>query len=138
LLAKEKLVCLHAERKIKQITLLSPHGKNSSRMGGISLNNFQEKRVKSISAILMVAIVILCIFAGGFLGYLLSYFTTTKRLYDLENQLSKLQKQMENLQQTQNTVNITHILIGNVSLSKLYERVRDSVEKREQNTWRSL
>jgi S1-C subfamily serine protease len=96
-------------------------------MGGISLNNFQETRVKSVSAILMVAIVILCIFAGGFFGYLLSYFTTTKRLYDLENQLSKLQKQMENLQQTQNTVNITHILIGNVSLSKLYERVRDSV-----------
>jgi hypothetical protein len=27
----------------------------------------------------------------------------------------------------QNIVNITHILIGNVSLSKLYERVRDSV-----------
>ena len=91
------------------------------------MNNFQEKRVKSISAILMVAVVIISIFAGGFIGYLLSYFTTTKRLYNMENQLSKLQKQIENLQQTQNTVNITHILIGNVSLSKLYERVRDSV-----------
>jgi 2-alkenal reductase len=75
----------------------------------------------------MVAVVIISIFAGGFIGYLLSYFTTTKRLYNMENQLSKLQKQIENLQQTQNTVNITHILIGNVSLSKLYERVRDSV-----------
>lgn len=84
------------------------------------MNNFQEKRVKSISAILMVAVVI-SIFAGGFIGYLLSYFTTTKRLYNMENQLSKLQKQIENLQQTQHIVNITHILVGNVSLSKLYE-----------------
>jgi S1-C subfamily serine protease len=75
----------------------------------------------------MVAVVIISIFAGGFFGYLLSYFITTKNLYNLENQLSKLQKQMENLQETQNIVNSTYILIGNVSLSKLYERVRDSV-----------
>jgi hypothetical protein len=41
------------------------------------------------------------IFTGGFLGYLLSYLTTARKLNDLENQLSTLREQMENLQATQ-------------------------------------
>jgi len=91
------------------------------------LDNFQETHVKGVSTILMATIIIISIFAGGFLGYLLSYLTTARKLNDLENQLSTLREQMENLQATQNIVNNTYLLGGNVSLSELYEKVRDSV-----------
>ena len=84
--------------------------------------------MKGVSAILMATIIIISIFAGGFLGYLLSYLTTIRKLNNLENQLSTLREQMETLQATQNNIlNNTYILGGNVSLSELYEQVRDSV-----------
>ncbi|MEM3578356.1 MAG: trypsin-like peptidase domain-containing protein [Candidatus Bathyarchaeia archaeon] len=53
----------------------------------------------------------------------------SEKLDSLENQLSTLQEQMSNLQQTQNIINQnnTYILGENVSLSELYEQVKESV-----------
>jgi len=77
----------------------------------------------------MVTIVIVSLFAGGLLGYSIGYSTISGRINDLENQLSTLQEQILNLQSTQNVVNQnnTYILGENVSLSELYEHVKDSV-----------
>ena len=74
-----------------------------------------------------MSIVIISLFAGGFLGYSLSYPITARKLNDLENKISTLQEQVKNLQATQTIINNTYILAENVSLSELYEQVRDSV-----------
>jgi S1-C subfamily serine protease len=77
----------------------------------------------------MVTIVIVSLFAGGLLGYSVGYSTTSGKISDLENQLAALQEQISNLQSTQNVVNQnnTYILGENVSLSELYEQVKDSI-----------
>jgi len=83
----------------------------------------------SLSKIFITTIVIVSLFIGGLLGYSLGYLTISEEIDNLENQLSTLQEQMSNLQQTQNIVNQnnTYILGENVSLSKLYEQVKESV-----------
>ncbi|MBX5321301.1 MAG: trypsin-like peptidase domain-containing protein [Candidatus Bathyarchaeota archaeon] len=82
-----------------------------------------------LSKILITTIVIASLLIGGLLGYSLGYLTTSEKLNDLESQLSTLQEQMSNLQSTQNVINQnnTFILGENVSLSGLYEQVKDSV-----------
>jgi S1-C subfamily serine protease len=67
--------------------------------------------------------------AGGLLGYLIRNSTISARIDDLENQLSTLQEEILNLQSTQSVINQnnTYILGENVSLSELYEQVKDSV-----------
>jgi S1-C subfamily serine protease len=82
----------------------------------------QKPKAIRISTILIVTMVIASLLAGGVLGYLLDYSTISGRFNDLQNQIS-------NLQSTQNIKyqNITYILGENVSLSKLYEQVKESV-----------
>jgi S1-C subfamily serine protease len=82
-----------------------------------------------MSATLIAATVIVSLFAGGLLGYLVGYSTTSGRIEDLQDQLSTLQEQMSNLQPTQNATyqNVTYVLAENVSFSYLYEQVRESV-----------
>lgn len=77
----------------------------------------------------MVTIVIVSLFAGGLLGYLLGYSNISGRINGLENQLSTLQEQISNLNSTQNVINEnnTYILGENVSLSQLYKQVKSSV-----------
>jgi len=87
------------------------------------------QKLTPLSKILITTIVIASLFIGGLLGYSLGYLTISEGINDLENQLSTLQEQMSNLQQTQNIINQnnTYILGENVSLSELYEQVKDSV-----------
>jgi len=82
----------------------------------------QKPKATRISTIFIVTIVIVSLFAGGVLGYLLGYSTISGRINDLQNQIS-------NLQSTQNITyqNITYVLGENASLSQLYEHVRESV-----------
>ncbi|MCD6242388.1 trypsin-like peptidase domain-containing protein [Candidatus Bathyarchaeota archaeon] len=93
----------------------------------------QKSKVTRFSTILIVTIVVVSLFAGGTLGYLISYSMISERISNMQNQLSVLQEQISNLQSTQNatcqnvTQNITYILGENVSLSQLYEQIRDSV-----------
>ena len=78
----------------------------------------QKPKATRFSTILMVTIVIASLFAGALLGYFLGYSTISEKINDLENQLS-----------TQNVINQnnTFFLGENVSLSELYEQVKESV-----------
>jgi 2-alkenal reductase len=80
------------------------------------------QKLTPLSKILITTIVIASLFIGGLLGYSLGYLTISEEINNLENQLS-------NIQSTQNIVNQnnTYILGENVSLSELYEQVKDSV-----------
>jgi S1-C subfamily serine protease len=77
------------------------------------------------STILTLVIIVASLFTGGLLGYSIGYSTISGRINDLENQLSTLQERISNLQPT--TQNITYVLGENVSLSQLYEQVKESV-----------
>ena len=89
----------------------------------------QKPKATRTSTILIVTIVIASIFAGGLLGYAIDNSAISGRISDLQSQLSTLQEQILNLQSTQNVINQnnTYILGENVSLSELYEQVKDSV-----------
>jgi len=96
---------------------------------GLSLEFPQKPKATRISTIFIVTIVIASLFAGGVLGYLLGYSNISGRINDLQNQLSTLQEQISKLQSTQNIIyqNIIYVLGENVSLSKLYGQVKESV-----------
>jgi len=89
----------------------------------------QKTRAKRVSNILIVTIVIASLFAGGLLGYSIGYSTNSGRINELQNQTSALQEEISNLQSTQNIVNQnnTYIPGENLSLSQMYEQVKDSV-----------
>jgi len=89
----------------------------------------QKLKATRALTILIIAIVMASLFAGGLLGYSIGYSTISGKINDLENQLSTLQEEILNLQSTQNITNEnnTYFLGNNVSLSQLYEQVKDSV-----------
>ena len=89
----------------------------------------QKPKATRTSTILIVTIVIASIFAGGLLGYAIDNSAISGRISDLQSQLSTLQEQILNLNSTQNITkqNNTYFLGDNVSLSQLYEEVKDSV-----------
>ena len=89
----------------------------------------QKLKATRALTILIIAIVVASLFAGGLLGYSIGYSTISGKINNLENQLSTLQEQLSNLNSTQNVINQnnTYILDENVSLSQLYEQVKDSV-----------
>jgi S1-C subfamily serine protease len=88
----------------------------------------QKPKVARFSGILLATAVIVSLFAGV-LGYSLGYSVISGKISGLQNQLSTLQEQMLNLNSTQNITNEnnTYYLGNNVSLSQLYEQVKDSV-----------
>ncbi len=83
----------------------------------------QKSKSSRFTTVLIATIVVVSVIAGGLLGYVIGNSTTSGRISDLQNQLSTLQEQMSTLQLTQNT----YILGNNVSLSELYDQVKDSV-----------
>jgi S1-C subfamily serine protease len=89
----------------------------------------QKSRTTHFSTILLVTAIIVSLCAGGVLGYSIGNLTTSEKINDLQNQLSTLQEQILNLNSTQNITNEnnTYFLGDNVSLSQLYEQVKDSV-----------
>ncbi len=82
----------------------------------------QKSKVTRVSITLLVIFVAVSLLAGGLLGYSIGYITVSE-------QLSTLQKQISNLQSTQNVTyqNVIYVLGENVSLSQLYEQVKESV-----------
>jgi len=63
------------------------------------------------------------------MGYLIGYSTISRRINDVQNQLSSLQEQISNLQSTRNVTyqNVTYVMGENASLTRLYEQVKESV-----------
>lgn len=91
------------------------------------MENAQKFGVKGFSAIFLAVTVVISLVAGGLAGYLLGILPMSERIKDLEDELLTLKQQTSNLQTTQTIVNNTYILGGNISLSGLYEKVKDSV-----------
>jgi S1-C subfamily serine protease len=81
----------------------------------------EPKRIH-LSTVLVAGIVIASLFTGGLLGYSINGLT-------LRNQVSSLEEQISHLQSTQNITyqNNTYLLDRNVSISQLYEQVKESV-----------
>lgn len=76
-----------------------------------------------------MTIVIASVFAGALLGYLLVSFAISGEIHNLQNQLSTLQEQISNFPSTQDVTyqNTTYVIGENVSLSQLFEQVKESV-----------
>jgi S1-C subfamily serine protease len=93
------------------------------------LESTQKSKTTRFSTALITTIIVVSLMAGGLLGYSIGNSTISARISDLQNQLSTLQEQILNLNSTQNITNEnnTYFLGDNVSLSQLYEQVKDSV-----------
>jgi S1-C subfamily serine protease len=89
------------------------------------VNMLSEIKVKRISRVFIVAIIVGSLLVGGLLGYVVSSFTVSSRISDLQSRISTLEKEASNKNVTYE--NITYILGGNFSLSQLYEKVVNSV-----------
>lgn len=78
---------------------------------------------------MLAAFIIAGLLIGGLLGYVLviNYADTLGRIDYLQNQLSTLQKQVSSLQFMQGSNIHATYFFENVSLSQLYEKVKDSV-----------
>jgi S1-C subfamily serine protease len=104
-----------------------------SREGGLELEFPQKPKATRISTIFIVTIIIASLFVGGLLGYLVGYSSISGEIDNLQDQLSTLQEQISTLQPAENityqnvTHNVTYVLGENVSLSQLYEQVKESV-----------
>ena len=86
-------------------------------------------RVVNLYAYLTIAVVC-SLFIGGVVGYLISNSLVSSRINDLQANISTLEKNVSSLQSGQivTGTNNTYYLLGeNVSLSHLYEQVKDSV-----------
>jgi len=88
-----------------------------------------KTRVTPISTIQVLTIVLVSLIAGGVGGYVIGYLILSERFVVLQNQISTLQEQISNFQSAQNITyyNLVYVLEENVSLPRLYERVRESV-----------
>jgi S1-C subfamily serine protease len=92
------------------------------------------EKPKAHSSTVLIAAVILSLLIGGLLGYAISSVATQSQINNLQSQVSTLKKQVTDLQSTQNSSpdnvtyeNNTYFLGDNVSLSQLYNQVKDSV-----------
>ena len=93
------------------------------------MESTQKSKTPQFSTVLVTAIIVVSLMAGGLLGYSIGNSTISARISDLQNQLSTLQEQILNLNSTQNITNEnnTYFLGDNISLSQLYEQVKNSV-----------
>jgi S1-C subfamily serine protease len=78
----------------------------------------KEARMKRSYAIIALAILVCSLLAGGLIGYSLSNLSVSSRLTDLQNQVAALRTADSAQYQ---------VIPENVSLSQLYQSVRDSV-----------
>jgi len=82
-----------------------------------------EAGAKRVSIVLLAIVIAVCLFAGGLLGYSISYSMFSGRIDDLQDELSALPHETV----TYLGQNVSYFLDENVSLSQLYNRTRESV-----------
>ncbi len=84
--------------------------------------------MKFFGAFLAIAAVV-GLLVGGWLGYFISISSTSERIDALQNELTTLQQQVQNLQVVNNVTyeNISYVLGENVSLSRLYDQIVNSI-----------
>ena len=90
----------------------------------------QKQKINRFSAVLIVTTLLVSLAAGGLLGYSI----VSRQINDLQSQVSTLQEQLASLQPVQNVIyqnatyqNVTYSIEDNVSLSELYNEIKDSV-----------
>ena len=94
-----------------------------------------EARANRISTVFIVVIIISSLLVGGLLGYVISGFTVSSRISDLQKSVSTLEKEVSYLESSSYVLsgknvtyeNVTYILGENFSLSQLYKKVVNSV-----------
>lgn len=88
-----------------------------------------EKPKKSSLSTVLIGAAIICLLIGGIIGYALSSMVFSSQISSLQNQLSSVENTVSNLQTSQNASyeNNTYLLEDNVSLSQLYNQVKNSV-----------
>lgn len=83
----------------------------------INIGDINETETKRMSTALIATIIVISLFAGGFIGYSISYLTVLKKINTLQNELlNPLIYQ-----------NITYISGGNISLPDVYKQAMQSV-----------
>lgn len=85
----------------------------------------------------LVGTIIICLLAGGVIGYAASSLATSNQINNLTHNVSTLQNQVAGLESTQNSSsnnnggvtyeNDTYILGDNVSLPQLYDQIKNSI-----------
>src|SRR5271157_5516171 len=78
----------------------------------------------------LVGAIIICLLAGGVIGYAASSLATSNQINNLTHNVSTLQNQVADLESTQNSSsneNNTYILGDNVSLPQLYDQIKNSI-----------
>lgn len=101
---------------------------------------FRSQKAALSSLILLVIVAMSSLLAGGILGYIFGYSRLSGKVDDLEKQLSTLQSTQnatspnvtqniiyQNVTQNITYPNVTYIIGVNISLSQLYEQIKDSV-----------
>jgi S1-C subfamily serine protease len=93
------------------------------------VDNTQNFKTTRFSTTLIAVIITVSLITGGLLGYAINDFVVSKRISDLQDQLSTFQTQLSNFQSTQTIINQnnTYFLDENISLSKIYEQIKNSV-----------
>ncbi|MGA2681046.1 MAG: trypsin-like peptidase domain-containing protein [Candidatus Bathyarchaeia archaeon] len=82
-----------------------------------------EPKKKRVSSVIIVALLLVCLIAGGLVGYAISYSSFNSKLTSIQNQLAA-----HTQGNTFNTYpNATYIIGYNASLSTLYAQVKSSV-----------
>ena len=89
----------------------------------------EPQKPQNHSTTIIAIIVISCLIAGGFFGYLNCYIATSGQIDNLQTELSTFQNQLLALQssQKQGNQNTTYMSGENVSVSQLYMNVKNSV-----------
>lgn len=75
----------------------------------------QPKRMK-LSSVLLAIVIVTSLFSGGLMGYVISYRT-------FQENISSIQSRLENIP----VQNVTYVLNENVTLSQVYDLVKESV-----------
>ncbi len=82
---------------------------------------------KSTATFTIILLLVASLIAASFLGYSVGYKAALKEISELQNQIQDLRQQIKDLQSFTNSSQCSIILNANLSLSKIYEKVKRSV-----------